>query len=111
MMAAIETRRRFLVQSSAGLAALATLLQSDTASEPPGLPRRSSGEPPSLPRRSFGEPHFAPKAKRVIYLFQSGAPSQIDLFDHKPRFGEMRGNELPESVRNGHRLTGIPSRQ
>lgn len=55
--------------------------------------------------------HFAPKAKRVIYLFQSGAPSQIDLFDYKPLLTELTGQELPESVRKGQRLTGMTAGQ
>src|SRR5262245_51970003 len=55
--------------------------------------------------------HFAPKAKRVIFLFQSGAPSQLDLFDHKPKLAELRGSELPDSIRQGQRLTGMTSRQ
>lgn len=56
-------------------------------------------------------PHFAPKAKRVIYLFQSGAPSQIELFDHKPLLNKMFGQQLPESVRKGQRLTGMTAGQ
>ena len=56
-------------------------------------------------------PHFAPKAKRVIYLHQSGAPSQMDLFDYKPLLNKMYGEELPESVRQGQRLTGMTSGQ
>jgi hypothetical protein len=58
-----------------------------------------------------GLPHFAPKAKRVIYLFQSGGPSQIELFDHKPRLLEFQGQDLPESIRNGQRLTGMSASQ
>jgi len=56
-------------------------------------------------------PHFAPKAKRIIYLFQSGGPSQHDLFDYKPLLNKMNGKELPESVRDGQRLTGMTSGQ
>src|SRR2546421_5728993 len=59
----------------------------------------------------LGRPHFPAKAKRVIYLFQSGAPSHIDLFDWKPKLQESRGIELPESVRMGQRLTGMTSGQ
>ena len=58
-----------------------------------------------------GLPHFAPKAKRVIYLFQNGAPSQLDLFDYKPKLQEMFGQDLPESIRNGQRLTGMTANQ
>ena len=54
-----------------------------------------------------GLPHFAPKAKRVIYLFQSGGPSQMELFDYKPRLMEFQGTDLPESIRKGQRLTGM----
>lgn len=56
-------------------------------------------------------PHFAPKAKRVIYLFQSGAPSQLELFDWKPKLRAMHGQELPPSVRMGQRLTGMTANQ
>jgi hypothetical protein len=58
-----------------------------------------------------GLPHFTPKAKRVIYLFQSGGPSQIELFDHKPRLMEFQGTDLPESIRGGQRLTGMSASQ
>ena len=53
--------------------------------------------------------HFAPKAKRVIYLFQSGGPSQYELFDYKPLLNERRGEDLPASIRDGQRLTGMTS--
>lgn len=56
-------------------------------------------------------PHFAPKAKRVIYLFQSGAPSQMELYDNKPHLLDKRKMELPDSVRMGQRLTGMTSGQ
>jgi hypothetical protein len=62
------------------------------------------GETPALP-------HHAPKAKRVIYLFQHGAPSQLDLFDWKPELARRRGTDLPESVRMGQRLTGMTAYQ
>jgi len=58
-----------------------------------------------------GLPHFAPKAKRIIYLFQNGAPSQLDLFDYKPKLQEMFGEDLPASIRMGQRLTGMTSGQ
>lgn len=54
-------------------------------------------------------PHFAPRAKRIIYLFQSGAPSQLDLFDYKPELKNRDGEPLPESVRMGQRLTTMTS--
>ena len=58
-----------------------------------------------------GLPQFAPKAKRIIYLFQNGAPSQLDLFDYKPKLQEMFGQDLPASVRMGQRLTGMTADQ
>ncbi len=96
------TRRYFFGRagSSLGMAALASLL----------------GREPSLASDQArggieGLPHFAPKAKRVIFLFQSGAPSQIDLFDHKPGLQDLRATELPDSIRRGQRLTGMTSLQ
>ena len=91
------TRRDFLAKTSLGLgaAALAGLVN----------PRNvSAGEP------DYGL-HFAPRAKRVIYLFQNGGPSQMELFDHKPVLRDRNGEELPESVRAGQRLTGMTSGQ
>ena len=58
-----------------------------------------------------GLPHFAPRAKRVIFLHQSGAPSQMDLYDYKPKLQELRGQDLPASVRRGQRITGMTSGQ
>lgn len=58
-----------------------------------------------------GLPHFAPKAKRIIYLFQNGAPSQLESFDYKPMLNKMAGEELPASIRMGQRLTGMTSGQ
>jgi hypothetical protein len=59
----------------------------------------------------LGAPHFKAKARRVVFLFQSGGPSQIDLFDYKPVLNQMNGKELPESVRMGQRLTGMSAHQ
>ena len=88
---ALETRRQFFGKSAAGLgtAALGALLG------------------PQLGAIS----HLAPKAKRAIYLFMSGAPSQIDLWDHKPKMADWFDKDLPDSVRNGQRLTGMTSKQ
>jgi hypothetical protein len=58
-----------------------------------------------------GLPQFAPKAKRIIYLFQNGAPSQLDLFDYKPKLQKMFGQDLPASIRQGQRLTGMTADQ
>jgi hypothetical protein len=96
------TRRCFLGRAGVGLAALAALLDGDLRAGDPVA--ESEGGLPGLP-------HFKPRAKRVISLFQSGAPSQLDLFDYKPKLAEMRGTELPDSVRQGQRLTGMTSRQ
>jgi hypothetical protein len=102
--ALLMTRRHFFGRASTGLgtAVLATLLNDDlhgaeaVANPDGGLP---------------GLPHFPPKAKRVIYLFQGGAPSQMELFDYKPRLYDLRGTELPDSIRQGQRLTGMTSTQ
>ncbi|CAN5920338.1 DUF1501 domain-containing protein [soil metagenome] len=96
-------RRRFLSRLSLGLgsAALGSLLIPDLF-KGSGL-----GDAGSTP----GIPHFAPKAKRVIYLFQNGAPSQLESFDYKPKLREMMGEELPESIRGGQRLTGMTANQ
>ena len=93
------TRRAFLQKSTTGLGALAlgSLLRPDAFSAAaPG---------------AMGPLHFAPKAKRIIYLFMSGAPSHLDLFDPKPKLTEMTGKDLPESVRKGQRITGMTSGQ
>lgn len=96
-------RRRFLSKLSLGLGsvALGSLLI-------PDLFTGGSGDDAELPR---GIPDFAPKAKRVIYLFQNGAPSQLESFDYKPKLREMMGQELPASVRAGQRLTGMTANQ
>ena len=60
---------------------------------------------------SSDKTHFPAKAKRVIYLFQSGGPSQMDLYDHKPVLKEMHGQQLPDNVRKGQRLTGMSGNQ
>jgi hypothetical protein len=98
-------RRHFLRQGTLGLgiAALASLLHEDAA--------RASAGALDAGVVTSGIPHFAARAKRVIYLCQSGAPSQLDLFDYKPKLEQFRGQDLPESVRNGQRLTGMTSGQ
>ena len=91
----VHSRRAFLKGAAGGIgsAALATLL----ADESPAAVR--------------GLPHFAPRAKRVIYLFMAGGPSHIDLFDYKPVQRKLHGSELPDSIRQGQRLTGMTSGQ
>ncbi len=91
------TRRQLFSRTSTGIgvAALASLVE-------PGLFGATG---------LAGLPHFAPKAKRVIFLHQSGAPSQIDLFDYKPGLKKLQGTELPASIRMGQRITGMTSGQ
>jgi hypothetical protein len=92
------SRRTFLRNSGGGigLAALGGLLGTG-----------AQGASTMLP----GFPHHPPRAKRIIYLFQSGAPSQMDLFDPKPQMQAQRGKDLPESIRKGQRLTTMTSGQ
>ncbi len=99
-----ETRRQFFGHGARGLgvAALASLLGADRLSALTGA--GASTLPP-------GVHHFAPKAKRAIYLFMSGAPSQLDLFDYKPKMKDHFDKDLPESIRNGQRLTTMTSKQ
>lgn len=66
---------------------------------------------PVAARGVLGQPHFAPRAKRVICLFMAGGPSQHDLFDYKPMLNELNGQDLPDSVRAGQRLTGMSAHQ
>src|ERR1700731_3505055 len=88
LQACAPCSRRAFLSSPVALAALTTLFSRD--SPPPALP---------------GLPPFPPTAKRVIYLFQSGGPSQMELFDYKPRLTEFQGTDLPPSIRAGQRLT------
>jgi Protein of unknown function (DUF1501) len=103
------TRRHFFGLNAAGIgtAALASLLGKDLLADG-GAPASSAR---STHRGLEGLPHFAPKARRVIWLFQSGGPSQMELFDYKPRLEEFRGSDLPDSVRKGQRLTGMTATQ
>ena len=100
-------RRAFLGTSAtaASTAALAALLGRDALAAPTvaGWPLPKGAVLPSL--------HVAPRAKRVIYLFQSGGPSQIELLDPKPDLAARHGSELPDSIRQGQRLTGMTSGQ
>jgi hypothetical protein len=104
----LETRRKFLGKLAMGFgtAAMSSLLpgraSAATSLNPPGQ---------GLGNGMLGATHFAPKAKRGIYLFMSGAPSQIDMFDYKPRMTDLFDTDLPESIRNGQRLTTMTSGQ
>jgi len=98
-----ETRRHFFKRGALGLgtAALASMLPNQPLS---AAATTSIGGLPELP-------HFAPKAKRAIYLFMAGAPSQVDMFDHKPEMDKWFDKDLPESIRQGQRLTTMTSGQ
>src|SRR5439155_16135064 len=94
------TRRHFFRRGALGLgtAALASLLSREAAAgaEVGGV---------------LGAPHFAPRAKRCIYLFMNEGPSQMDMWDYKPKMADMFDKDLPESIRNGQRLTTMTSGQ
>ena len=94
--AALMTRRHFFGRASIGpgVVALASLLGDNL-----------------FAATEQSRPHFTARARRVIYLFQSGAPSQMDLFDYKPALKDLRGTELPDSIRKGQRLTGMTATQ
>ncbi|RED95249.1 DUF1501 domain-containing protein [Marinoscillum furvescens] len=99
-------RRQFLTKTSMGLGAMAlgSLLGTDKLF--------GAGKPALNAGGGLGTlPHFPPKAKRVIYLFQSGGPSQFETFDYKPQLEKMFGQELPGSVRGNQRLTGMSAQQ
>jgi len=100
----ILTRRTFLARSTTGLGAIAfgSILRAQQAEAAQGSTK---------PLGALKVLHFAPKAKRVIYLFQSGAPSHLDLFDGKQKLRDMTGEELPPSVRMGQRITGMTAGQ
>src|SRR5690242_7117645 len=101
------TRRAFFGRSVMGLgtAALGSLLNRDLFAAATTAPARNGV--PGLPEL----PHFAPKAKRVIYLFQNGAPSHVDLFDYKPKLKEWHGKQIPDEIQGGHRLSTMTSGQ
>ena len=102
--ALVETRRHFFGRTASGIgtAALASLLN-------PSLFAPSSSQPDLNDISAFKK--IAPKAKRVIYLFMSGAPSQLDMWDYKPQLNPWFDKDLPDSVRNGQRITTMTSGQ
>jgi hypothetical protein len=101
-----ETRRAFFKRTglAAGRIALGSLLFQD-------MFRSTANATPRTYPPLDGLPHFAPKARRLIYLFMNGAPSQIDLWDYKPKLADMFDADLPDSVRAGQRLTTMTSGQ
>lgn len=98
-------RRKFFGRAATGIgtAALSSLLNETGFAAPSTIVPGEAGV--------LQQPHFKPNAKRVIYLFMSGAPSQIDMFDYKPAMDKMFDTELPDSVRKGQRLTTMTSGQ
>ena len=98
-----HSRREFLNRFGLGLGSIALghLLH----------PLRAFGQPPSVDHGLLGQPHFPPRARRVIYLFMAGGPSQLETFDYKPLLNEKNGEQLPASVRMGQRLTGMSGNQ
>jgi len=99
-------RRSFLQRFGIGVGAMALsdLLAGESQAAPTTAAENGAGG-------ILGNPHFAPKAKRIIYLFQSGGPSQIDLFDHKPVLTKKNGEQLPPEVRGMQRLTAMSANQ
>ncbi len=104
-------RRHFLSRTTAtgiGAIALSSLLDPASVAAAPSL---AVDNGPGYGPGNIGPTHLPAKAKRVIYLCQSGAPSQIDTFDYKPTLEKLDGQNLPDSVRDGQRLTGMTARQ
>jgi hypothetical protein len=99
------TRRRFFARSAGGLSAALAATACTAVQREAGAADREAAPAP------LAGPHFQPRAKRVIYLHMEGGPSHLDLFDYKPRLHEQYDKDLPESVRNGQRLTGMTSGQ
>ncbi|MEM9718986.1 MAG: DUF1501 domain-containing protein, partial [Bacteroidota bacterium] len=96
------SRREFLTKASLGMGAFAL----------GNLLNPLTGRANSIPTSSgVPGPHFSPKVNRIIYLFQSGGPSQLETWDYKPKLRELHGQELPASVRQGQRLTGMSAGQ
>ncbi len=107
LSAGLDVTRRYFLGRGAGLSlgamALGNLL---------GRPATSAALPMAMPVPGRGDlPHFAPRAKRVIFLTQSGGPSQLELFDYKPGLTEWAGTEIPDSVRQGQRVTTMTANQ
>src|SRR6188474_2650533 len=98
-------RRQFFGRTALGLgaAALAELLGGAASAADKTSPTGVAGVLPT--------PHLKPRAKRVIYLFMQGGPSQLDLFDPKPGLAKRHGEDLPDSVRMGQRITGMTAKQ
>lgn len=99
-----SSRRSFLSTTGMGLGATALF-------QLLGAKVRADDKSPGPLKGILDKPHHPPKAKRIIYLFMSGGPSQLDLFDYKPLLNKKNGEDLPDSVRQGQRLTGMSAHQ
>ncbi|QEG00447.1 hypothetical protein Mal15_45170 [Stieleria maiorica] len=113
-MNATNTRRHWLQQFGMGLGGIAAtqLLQRDLAGAAPAGAQGAGPHGAGVRSGGVVNPtHHAPKAKRVIYLFQAGGPSQLETWDYKPLLNEKQGEPLPDSVRQGQRLTGMSGNQ
>ena len=104
-----KSRREFLRGSALGLGSIA--MNSLLGCNPSITKHTNAGIPADEINQPLGGPHFLPTAKRVIYLFQSGGPSQMELFDYKPKLYEMHGKEIPASVIGQNRISGMVSNQ
>src|SRR5688572_11948297 len=103
------SRREFFGRFGLGVGGFALMNLLGRSSRGATLP--DPPRPAPLASGVLGRPHFAPKAKRIIYLFMAGGPSQHDLFDYKPKLNELNGTDLPDSVRGAQRLTGMSANQ
>lgn len=105
----LQTRRQILLNGARGLGgmALGSMLAQDANAAKASTGTAGQGGYDGV----LGQTHFPAKAKRVIYLFFSGGPSHIDQYDFKPEMRKFHGEELPDSIRNGQRITGMTSGQ
>lgn len=106
----LQQRRAFLQSSTTGLGMLGLTSLLNPSAFATDTPATDATALPQV-RGALGRLHMPPRAKRIIYLFMSGAPSQLDLFDPKPTLVEMTGKDLPDSVRKGQRITTMTSGQ
>jgi hypothetical protein len=105
-----QSRRDFLHGSALGLGgiALSSILGCNNSSPAKGIKKMMADVEENQP---LVNPHYVPKAKRIIYLFQSGGPSQMELFDYKPKLTQMHGQDIPPSVLGNARISGMVSNQ
>ena len=107
----LQTRRQFFGTSGLRMGGLALAAMAGSNSFEPSV-AQAVGEPATRVHPTLsGLPHFAPKARSIIYLHMNGGPSQIDMWDYKPSLGEQFDKDLPDSIRNGQRITTMTSGQ